>query len=62
MLPEGLGDMISSLSEQSSNVINQPKPSAEALIEAYGNVQAVMEAVLDESEEAGTQSILLLSD
>jgi hypothetical protein len=41
-----------------AQVIDQPKPSADELIEEYGSLQAAMEAVLEESAPDGTQSIL----
>ena len=49
---------VSNIFKDFSEVINQPKPSADKLLEKYGSVQAAMENVLEESAPAGTKSIL----
>ena len=60
-LQERVGVDFSGIPEEYVRMLNQPKPSADELIEKYGSLQAAMGALLEESAPDGTQSILDLT-
>lgn len=57
-LEESISLDFSNIPEEFIRLVNQPKPSADELIEEYGSLQAAMETVLEESAPEGTSSIL----